>query len=435
MKLKLIIPLLCRFIIFTVTAQNPVSPPGVYLADPTARVMLDGKLYLYGSNDESPDYYCSDIYHLLSTFDMINWTVTKDIFSLNSHNKGGRKTFLYAPDCLERDGKYYMYYCLSEGPEDEWVAVSDSPEGPFGNETAISGISGIDPAVFRDDDGQTYYFWGQFNAKGAKLNKDGRSIDQSSVCNDLVTEKEHRFHEGGWMFKRNGIYYFVYTSLSERGEATTIGYSTSDHPLGPFTYGGTIIDNFGCDPKTWNNHGSVVAYKDEWYIFYHRSTHASNSMRKACVEKIHFDEDGSIPQVEMTSQGAGQSLNAFSVIGAERACFLTGKVCITLASANNEELSDIEHYNTATFKYLDFPRSPRKLVVRASSISGGKICLYTNDMFRAHAVLNIPPGDGKTYTDYSVDVENIKPGIYPVRFRFIGEEEKKLMRMNSFRFE
>ncbi|MDP4206786.1 MAG: family 43 glycosylhydrolase, partial [Bacteroidota bacterium] len=295
-----------------VSAQNPISPPGVYIADPSARVMSDGKLYIYGSNDESRGYYCSSVHHLLSTSNMKDWALTRNIFTSDA--------ILYAPDCIERSGKCYLYYCMSDGSEG--VATAKSPKGPFEKGERLP-VSGIDPAVFIDDDGQAYYYWGQFSAKGAKLNRDMKTLDLSTVTKGLVTEKEHRFHEGGWVFKRNGIYYYVYTALNDKEEATAISYSTSKSPLGPFTYGGVIIDNTGCDPCSWNNHGSVAEYKGEWYVFYHRSTHACNMMRKACVEKIHFNADGSIPQVEMTTQGAGNPLDAFSATDAARACLLT----------------------------------------------------------------------------------------------------------------
>lgn len=74
-----------------------------------------------------------------------------------------------------------------------------------------------------------------------------------------------------------------------------------------------------CDPGNWNNHGSIVEFGGQWYIFYHRSTHGSKMKRKVCVEPITFNPDGSIDDVEMSSQGAGQPLDASALIEAERA--------------------------------------------------------------------------------------------------------------------
>jgi len=146
----------------------------------------------------------------------------------------------------------------------------------------------------------------------------------------ILTESEHFFHEGAFMLKRNGIYYLVYTDIGRAGMATCIGYSTSRSPMGPYRYGGVIIDNDHCDPGNWNNHGSIVEFSGNWYVFYQRSTNGSKYMRKACIEPIRFENDGSIPEVEMTSQGVLASLPAMARIDAGRACLLYGNVRIHL---------------------------------------------------------------------------------------------------------
>lgn len=297
---------------FFLRAQNPIVPPGVYLADPSARVWKDGRIYVYGSRDESPDYYCSRGYDVLSSTDLKTWQLTKDIFA----SKGPRDQvpagdeILYAPDCFYKRGVYYLYYCLASRKNTEGVATSLSPTGPFsdGRTIDVKGFDEIDPAVFVDDDGRAYYIWGQFTAKMARLKPNMMEIDPATVKNDVLTEKEHYFHEGGSMVKRKGVYYFVYAHMGRGNRPTCIGYAVSRSPMGPFTYGGIIIDNDHCDPGVWNNHGSLVEWRGRWYVFYHRSTHGCRTMRKACVEPIIFNGDGSIDEVEMTSQGAGPPL-------------------------------------------------------------------------------------------------------------------------------
>jgi len=155
-----------------------------------------------------------------------------------------------------------------------------------------------------------------------KLKSNMIEIDESTIKKDVLTESEHFFHEGGFMVKRNGVYYFIYADISRANRPTSIGYATSLSPMGPYSYGGVIIDNDHCDPGVWNNHGSIVEFKGQWYVFYHRSTHGSNTMRKACVEPIYFTPEGRIKEVEMTSQGAGKPLHAASKIEAEMACLL-----------------------------------------------------------------------------------------------------------------
>ena len=94
-------------------AQNPIVPPGIYIADPSAHVWNDGKLYIYGSLDESTDYYCSYRHHVLSTTDLQNWNITKDVFSSRGENDQVpyNDALLFAPDCQFKNGTYYLYYC------------------------------------------------------------------------------------------------------------------------------------------------------------------------------------------------------------------------------------------------------------------------------------------------------------------------------------
>ena len=320
-------------------------PPGVYIADPTARQWKDGRVYVYGSRDEDPGYYCSWKYHVLSSLDLKSWTIHENRFA--TKGPGDEVPYsddiLYAPDAMYRDGKYYLYYCLASAKNTEGVAVSDSPTGPFrdGKVIDLGGRNEIDPAVFVDDDGQAYYAWGQFSAKMAKLKPNMTEVDLSTVKDGVLTEKEHFFHEGGFLAKRNGLYYFVYAHMGRAGRPTSIGYATSRSPMGPYRYGGVIVDNDHSDPAVWNNHGSIAEVNGRWYVFYHRSTHGSKTMRKACVEPITFAADGSIPEVEMTTQGASGPLRARAKMDAERACLLYGNVRVEKIAPDNEQLGGI----------------------------------------------------------------------------------------------
>lgn len=150
-----------------------------------------------------------------------------------------------------------------------------------------------------------------------------RTIEEDSIVTGLLTEQEHGFHEGASLRKRAGKYYIVYTDIS-RGKATCMSYAVSDRPLGPYYRGGVIIDNIYCDPCTWNNHGSIEEYQGQWYVFYHRSSQNGFTCRRVCAEPIAFLEDGSIPEVEMTSQGPSGPICAFREIDASVACRLKG---------------------------------------------------------------------------------------------------------------
>jgi len=421
-------------------AQNPIVPPGLYVADPSAHVWKDGRVYVYGSRDESPNYYCSWDHGVLSSSDLRKWIVTKDVFA----SKGPRDQvpysddLLFAPDCQYRNGAYYLFYCLASKTNTEGVATSRSPTGPFtgGRPIDLQGLDEIDPAVFIDDDGQAYYIWGQFTAKMAKLKAGLTEIDPTTIKRDVLTEKDHFFHEGGYLVKRKGVYYFVYAHIGRGNRPTCLGYATSRAPMGPFKYGGVIIDNDHCDPGNWNNHGSLAEVNGRWYVFYHRATHGSRTMRKACVEPIAFNEDGGIAEVEMTSQGAGGPLPAREPVDAARACLLYGNVRVLAFAADNEGLGGIRDDDRAGYKYVDFGEGVTSVTVRvAPGAKPGRIVLALDQMWSSPvAAIDVPGGgDGRSWTTVSAPVRGAR-GVRALWLRFRGEGED-LFRVDSFRFD
>lgn len=236
-------------------------------------------------------------------------------------------------------------------PDDsEGVAVSDKPEGPFTNPVQLP-CGGIDPAIFIDDDEQAYYYWGQLFSHCVKLNPDMISFDKNAIMDDLVTEGEHFFHEGSSMRKINDTYYYVYADM-ERGKPTSLGYSVSKSPLGPFTYKGIIIDNDGCDPESWNNHGSIECFNGQWYVFYHRCSRGVQQYRRLCIEPITINPDGSIDEVKMTSQGVGQPFAPGEKIMGYQACGVKGGCYIGLDDVYQEKLMNISAGNEAVFRYI-----------------------------------------------------------------------------------
>ena len=398
------------FVAASVLAQNPISPMGVYIADPSSRVGLDGKLYIYGSLDVQPGRYCSRDYHVLSSADLKDWTLHRNSFTW--------QTDLYAPDMMYRNGTYYLYYDTPRG--EEFVATSSSPTGPFRDGVKIEGPNQIDPNIFIDDDGQAYYFWGQFSAKGAKMNPDMKTLDLSTVVDGVVTEKDHYFHEGSYVVKRGKYYYFIFADISRNNRPTCLGYAMSTSPLGPYEYKGVIIDNAGCNPGNWNNHGSIVRFGDNWYVLYHRSTHGSRQMRKACIEPITFNEDGTINEVEMTSQGAAGPLNAYYRIDGAKACLMDGHVRIRRTEGNSEveELGGIHGGDWAAWKYIDFSKGARKISLKVKSNLGGTIEIRTGSSDgRILGKVTVP--SGSDWTTLSAKIKKVK-GVKALYLTFDG---------------
>lgn len=374
--MKLILSLLLLGSAFCALAQNPIVPAGMYIADPEAHVWNDGKIYIYGSRDESDDYWCSYSHNVLFSDDLKEWNVVENAFAskgefdqVDYHDR-----LLFAPDCAYKNGTYYLYYCspkiLTEG-----VATSKSPLGPFINGVQIKGPTQIDPAVLVDNDGQGYYFWGQGKSKVAKLSADMLSIDSSSIKIVLDEAGNKAFHEGTSIRRIGDLYYLVFADESRRGRPTCLGYAISKNPMGPYKYKGIVVDNFGCDPAVWNNHGSIEEFKGQWYVFYHRSTHNSQKFRKACLEPITFNADGTINEAEMTTQGAGAPLPASDVMEAERSCGLSGTVFIQNVKESekpNEVLANVSDNDHAVYKYIQFD-GEEKFRVKTSNSVGGRI--------------------------------------------------------------
>ena len=429
-----------------VNMRNPLLPLDVHVPDGEAHVMPDGKLYIYGSYDNRDDVYCSTEYHVVSTEDLEHWTVhdtslrgedipwfdnpdyphyqgidwshpTPFILKMLAEHADDKEAFekqddqpqpplLFAPDAIEKDGKYYLYFCMKD--DSEGVAVSDHPEGPFADPVQLP-CGGIDPAVFIDDDGQAYLYWGQLFSHGVKLNPDMVSFDRKNIVDDLVTEEEHFFHEGSSMRKINGRYYYLYADM-QRGKPTALGYSIGDDPLGPFEYRGIIVDNDGCDPASWNNHGSIECFRGQWYVFYHRCSQGTQQHRRLCCEKITINPDGTIDEVKMTSQGAGDPFGPSETIKGYQACQMSGTVYIGADGKGSEHLMNISAGDEVYFRYVksDQPFSS----IRISLKGKGKISVLMNG--KEAGTLSFDLQDAK---EVSGDI-SMAPGEYELVLHF-----------------
>lgn len=447
--------------------RNPILPLNYHIPDSEGHVMPDGKLYVYGSFDDREDVYCSEKYHVVSTEDMEHWTIHEESLNGNqipwfndpdapkypgidwSHptpfiqkmiqrdlengvdmkakfeeaekEEKEKPALLFAPDCLERDGKYYLYFCMPD--DSEGVAVSDKPEGPFNNPVQLP-CGGIDPSIFIDDDGQAYFYWGQLFSHGVKLNLDMISFDEKEIVDDLVTEEEHFFHEGSSMRKIGDTYYYVYADM-ERGKPTSLGYSTSKSPMGPFTYRGIIIDNDGCDPASWNNHGSIECFNGQWYVFYHRCSQGVQQHRRLCIEKIEILPDGTIPEVKMTSQGVGEPFAPGEAMMGYQACEMSGSVYIGLNEDSetqekySEVLMNISAGDEAYFRYVKSAEEWKEIEVLYSG--KGKIQVWMNDQM----VGSIECEETENVAIAKATV-SCAAGQYELKLRFEEAEEMKI---------
>ena len=305
-------------------AQNPIIRDQ-FTADPTARV-FNNKVYLYPSHDIVPpagqrqDWFCMEDYHVFSSENLTDWTDHGVIVTQNKVPWVRPDSYsMWAPDCIERNGKYYFYF--PSAPKDGrgfgvGVAIADRPEGPFICEPEpIKGINGIDPCVLQASDGNAYIFWGAGRCAKLKPNMKeladdtpkekvkwgNREFEMLGV--NCLKDLPNRQAEGPFAFEANGWYYLTYPYVRENTEV--LGYAMSKNPMGPYEYKGLIMSEQpnGC----WTNHHSIVNYKGQWYLFYHHNYFSprDDKRRSACIEKLYFNADGTIQEVKQTMRGVG----------------------------------------------------------------------------------------------------------------------------------
>ncbi|MEJ8305278.1 glycoside hydrolase family 43 protein [Saccharibacillus sacchari] len=309
----------------------------IYTADPSAHV-FGGKLYIYPSHDldhdgpsnDNGDQYRMEDYHVLS-MDGIGSEAVDHGEALHVRDVPWASSQMWAPDAAFKNGKYYLFFPARDH-EDVFrigVATSVSPVGPFQAEpTYIPGSFSIDPAVFIDDNGEAYmYFGGLWGGQleqwqsgtyepqrtegpaahepaigpyAAKLNEDMLSFSAEPTQISIIDENHNpivagdearRYFEGPWVHKYNGLYYLSYST----GTTHQIAYAVSPDPQGPFVYKGIILSPV----IGWTTHHSIVQFEGRWYLFYHDSSLSNNVDHKRCVKytELHYNEDGTIQPI------------------------------------------------------------------------------------------------------------------------------------------
>jgi beta-xylosidase len=299
-------------------SQNPLNfGSKIRTADPSAHVWKDGRMYIYASHDEEcqEDFWMKD-WHVFSSDNLITWTDHGACMSVK--DIGWADNYAWAPDCAYKDGKYYFCFPAGTGHKDrvnpenstKWmgigIAVSDSPTGPFTDHIGKplwTKPYANDPCLFIDDDGKPYLY---VHGKGADYNIVELTDDMKSIKGDFY-KMDMGGHEpkmeGPWIFKRKDKYYFT---MPENNKVLT--YYTASSPKGPWTYNGVIMDE-----ENGNNHHSIVEYKGQWILFYHRWIETGNDcenrkrQRQICAEYLYFNEDGTIQPVKRTKMGLSAS--------------------------------------------------------------------------------------------------------------------------------
>ncbi len=456
-------------------ALNPYLPSWEYIPDGEPYV-FNNRVYVYGSHDRFNGHvFCLNDYVCWSApvEDLGDWHYEGVIYKKTDDplNLDGSMC-LYAPDVtLGPDGRYYLYYVLDKVSVVS-VAVCDSPAGKYefygyvhySDGTRLGERAGdepqFDPGVLTEGD-KTYLYTG-FCAIGDK----SRSGPMVTVLgSDMLTILEepvfiapsqpyskgscyegHEFFEAPSMRKRGDTYYFVYSSVLMH----ELCYATSKYPTKGFEYKGVIVSNCDLHIDTYkpaekpmyygaNNHGSIIEINEKWYIFYHRHTNGTNFSRQGCIERIEFLDNGTIPQVEMTSCGAnGGPLVGKGEYPAYIACNLfckdesvytdcTGAWMghqypkITQDGKDGDEelgyIANMKESATAGFKYFDC-KGIKKVSIKVRGYCKGAFEVKT--AWKGKALCSIPVDFTNVWKEYSAAIE-LPDGIQALYFSYTGQ--------------
>lgn len=317
----------------------------IFTADPSAHV-FDGKIYVYASHDieagiaddDLGNQYAMRDYRVLQ-MDRIGGPVTIGPVALDVKNVPWASQQMWAPDAAYKDGTYYLYFPARDKSRDKnglgafriGVGTSKSPTGPFVAEpNYIPGSFSMDPAVFADEDGAQYMYFGgiwggqlqrwkngvydpngsdtdllqddqpAISGKVVRLNADMKTFAEPVRDAVILDEKgqpvkggdhDRRFFEGTWVFKRGGKYYYTYST----GDTHFLNYAIGDNPYGPFTYKGHILKPV----QGWTSHHSIIEWNGKWWLFYHDTQLSNkNHLRSVKATELKFNPDGTIPTID-----------------------------------------------------------------------------------------------------------------------------------------
>lgn len=311
--------------------------PADYMADPSVHV-FNGRLYIYPSHDresgipenDNGDHFDMNDYHVLSTDDVMHGEIVDHGVALKVADIPWAGRQLWDCDIACKDGKYYLYFPLKDRNDifRMGVAIGDKPEGPFiPQPDPIRGSYSIDAAVFRDEDGSYYMYFGGIWGGQLQRYRDNKAIEHPflpeadepalpsrvvKLSDDMLGFAEeprpvivlgedgkpltagdpHHFFEASWMHKYKGKYYFSYST----GDTHLLCYAVGDNPYGPFVYQGVILTPV----VGWTTHHSIAEYKGKWYLFHHDCVPSGGKtwLRSLKVVELEYDEDGKIQTVK-----------------------------------------------------------------------------------------------------------------------------------------
>ena len=306
-----------------ILSGNPIFP-GWY-ADPEGAV-LDGRYWVFPTY--SAAYADQTFFDAFSSKDLVTWTKHEGV--LDNRIIQWARQAMWAPAVIEKDGKTYLFFSANDvqrpggpmwDPEDTinhvggiGVAVADFPEGPYRDYLGKPLINDfyndaqpIDQFVFRDHDGTYYMFYGGWrHCNLGRLNDTFTGFipwEDGTLFKEITPEG---YVEGPVLFSRKGKYYFMWSEGGWGNSSYRVAYAMADSPQGPFQRIGVVLES-DPDVATGAGHNSVINKpgSDDWYVVYHRRPipNEGRDHRVSCIDRLYFNEDGTIKPVKITFEG------------------------------------------------------------------------------------------------------------------------------------
>jgi arabinoxylan arabinofuranohydrolase len=433
-QLKIVVAAVALGASFSAQADYPIIAHS-YSADPAA-VEFNGRLYLYGSNDNEngTNGYAMASINCFSTDDLKNWTDHGVVFRANTTSWA---SLTWAPSAISNNNRIYLYF--ANGAANIGVATSSVPTGPFVDARGSSLINGstpgastptqwlFDPGAFVDDNGQAYvYFGGQYptNARVIRL-----AANLTSVSGSASEMFATNFFEAAHMHKRNGIYYYTYCNRFEVGAA--IYCETNSNPTNGFVPQGTVLANPPQNVNN-NNHHAIVSYLGNWYIAYHnRAAALANGLsngdavykRSLCLDAINYNANGSIQQVTATTDGLTQlkNLDPYTRVEGETVHRQSG-IKTEVGSEGGLNVTSITNGSWIRIRGVNFSSGASTFYARVASAGGGgnielRLDSLAGTLVGTGAVS--PTGGWQNWTTVSCNVSNTA-GVHDLYLKFTG---------------
>lgn len=316
---------------YTAEAQdfNPIIPDNI--ADPSVSKFGD-TYYLYGTTDIDKGLNQMGPPVVWKSNDLVNWSFEGSLMSgiewdkpYLYTDKNGTKKYGYfrywAPGrVIKRGDLYYLFPTIvsPDGTCPVYTMVSDSPGGPFRFQNGAGLFWGeaskdkkqsepllpdIDGEPFTDDDGVNYMFWRRWQA--ARVNEDFSKIEGEIIT---IPTKRTAYSEGPTLFKRNNIYYYVYSQGGDQNYRNAYMVS-KESPLSGYESpaGNDVFIYSSLENGVWGpGHGNVFYDQDsDTYLFFYLEFGEGSTTRQVFVDKMEFNADGTIKTIIPGFKGVG----------------------------------------------------------------------------------------------------------------------------------